>query len=182
MSESLQTIATTARIRRGTIEDIGAIRKLYLSVAEQSGGLARIPGEVSADYVRTFVEHSLADGLIFVAEMDGLDGLAGELHAHGDGLHNFLHVLGNLTVAVSPSAQGRGIGRRLFEHLLTDVRQHWPHIQRVELVTQESNQRAQRLYESLGFTREGRMERRIRSPHGGVEADIPMAWLRPAGP
>jgi putative acetyltransferase len=91
-------------------------------------------------------------------------------------------VLGNLTVAVSPAAQGRGIGRRLFERLLTEVRLHWPHIQRVELVTQESNQRAQRLYESLGFVREGRMERRIRSPHGGVEADIPMAWLRPTGP
>lgn len=46
------------------------------------------------------------------------------------------------------------------------------------IAKQESNARALRLYESLGFVREGRMERRIRTPLGtGVEADIPMAWF-----
>ena len=42
----------------------------------------------------------------------------------------------------------------------------------------EYNERALRLYESLGFKQEGRMERRFRGPEGRYEADVPMAWLR----
>lgn len=83
-----------------------------------------------------------------------------------------------VTVAVHPDAQGQGIGRMLFIWLLDDVRRNHADILRVELVTQESNVRALRLYESLGFVREGRLEGRIRNLTGGVEADIPMAWHR----
>ncbi|NBC22744.1 MAG: hypothetical protein GVY21_04620 [Gammaproteobacteria bacterium] len=35
-------------------------------------------------------------------------------------------------------------------------------------------------YEHLGFRCEGRMEGRIRNLDGSFEADIPMAWSRPA--
>jgi putative acetyltransferase len=49
----------------------------------------------------------------------------------------------------------------------------------VELWVRESNIRGQRLYESLGFKTEGRMEKRIRNADGSYEADIPMGWLNP---
>jgi putative acetyltransferase len=67
----------------------------------------------------------------------------------------------------------------LFEALLADVRANRPDITRIELITQESNVRGQRLYESVGFRREGKLEEGIRNQKTGViENDIPMGWLR----
>ena len=50
---------------------------------------------------------------------------------------------------------------------------------RVELISRESNLKAISLYESLGFTREGKLDRRIRNNKNELEADIPMAWFNP---
>jgi len=167
-----------ARLRPGRREDAPAIQLLYQTVAATPGGIARDPGEVTSDYVDEFVSWSLERGLLLVAELPGLVGLAAELHAYRSELRVFAHVLGDLTVAVHPNAQGRGIGRQLFTRLLDEVANNHSDITRVELVTQESNVRALQLYESVGFRREGRLEGRIRGPTGGVEADIPMAWHR----
>jgi ribosomal protein S18 acetylase RimI-like enzyme len=165
-------------IRTGRPSDAGAIRDLYIAVAQSSGNLARSADEITDDYVSTFVTRSLADGILLVAEIPELPGIAGELHAYRNGLKRFSHVLGGLTVAVHPEAQGRGIGRRLFESMLAEVQAERPLINRIELITSESNVRARKLYESLGFRAEGRFEGAILSPQGVVESDIPMAWLR----
>ncbi|HEU4996386.1 MAG TPA: N-acetyltransferase [Gemmatimonadaceae bacterium] len=169
---------TSARLRPGRRDDAPAIQRLYREVGATPGGIARTPPEVTSDYVNGFVEDSLARGIILVAELPGLAGLAGELHAYRSDLEVFRHVMGDLTVAVHPRAQGQGIGRQLFHRLLAEVKQHHPDVTRVELITQEGNERALRLYESLGFRREGRLEGRIRASNGGYEADIPMAWYR----
>ena len=66
----------------------------------------------------------------------------------------------------------------LFTELLNEVITKCPDILRIELIARESNERALRFYESLGFKREGRLEKRIRSVKGGFEDDIFMAWLR----
>jgi ribosomal protein S18 acetylase RimI-like enzyme len=165
-------------IRQGVRSDIDAICSLYKSVAASPGGLARTADEVTRQYVQDFVEHSLSDGLIFIAEAKGYVEFAGEIHAYRNGLKYFSHVLGGLTVAVHPEMQGRGVGKSLFNVLLSNVCAIRPEISRVELITQESNHRAMKLYESLGFKYEGRLEGAICSPNGGVEADIPMAWHR----
>jgi len=81
-------------------------------------------------------------------------------------------------VAVHPAAQGQGVGRQLFVMLLDLVTREHPDITRVELITQETNQRALRLYEGVGFRREGRLAGRIRGPDGSLDADIPLAWFR----
>lgn len=138
-----------------------------------------MPAEITDDYVHDFVEHSLERGIIVVAEFAGTSRLAGEIHAYRSDIELFSHVLGDLTIAVHPDAQGQGVGRRMFSRLLDEVKADHADISRVELITSDSNARAQRLYESLGFRQEGRLEGRIRSVNGGVEADIPMAWLRP---
>ncbi|MEZ5557846.1 MAG: hypothetical protein R3E86_04785 [Pseudomonadales bacterium] len=52
------------------------------------------------------------------------------------------------------------------------------HVLRVELIARESNSRAIRFYETLGFVIEGRLQARIRNLDGSLEADIPMAWRR----
>ena len=168
-------------IRRGRLDDAPAIRELYRAVAAAPGGIARTPDEVTTEYVAEFLASSLRRGVLLVAQLPALEGLAGELHAWRSGLHVFDHVLGELTVAVHPSAQGLGVGRRLFDALIDIVTRELPAVSRIELVTQESNERALRLYESVGFRREGRLVGRIRAPGGGLEADIPMAWLRPPG-
>jgi ribosomal protein S18 acetylase RimI-like enzyme len=146
-------------------------------VSEISGGLARLPNEITVDYVDEFVKDSLATGLIFVAEGDGR--MLGEIHAYPYGQWRLKHVLSHLTIAVHPEAQGKGVGRMLFDALLGDVRANRPDITRVELITQESNVRGQRLYESVGFRREGKLEQGIRNQQSGLlENDIPMGWLR----
>lgn len=165
-------------LRPGRREDAPAIQLLYQAVAATPGGIARTPAEVTRDYVDGFVSRSLQRGFLIVAEIPGLPGLAAELHAYRSELQVFAHVLGDLTVAVHPKAQGQGLGRRLFTQLLDEVARDHPDILRVELVAQESNFRALQLYESVGFHREGRLEGRIRNAGGDVEADIPMAWQR----
>jgi len=53
-----------------------------------------------------------------------------------------------------------------------------PDIQRVELISRESNRKAILFYESLGFRQEGEFVSRIRNVDGSLESDIPMAWTR----
>jgi ribosomal protein S18 acetylase RimI-like enzyme len=175
-------ISPAPLIRRATRDDVAAIERLYITVASTTGGLARQPDEISREYIDGFVTRSLADGEIVVAEVAGVDGVAGELHAYRNPLRLFNHVYTNLTIAVHPDVQGRGVGRALFTALLDTVTQTRPDIVRVELMTAERNQRAQRLYESVGFIREGRLDRAIRGRDGTPEADIPMAWFRSARP
>jgi ribosomal protein S18 acetylase RimI-like enzyme len=87
----------------------------------------------------------------------------------------FQHVLWDLTVAVDPDFQGRGIGESLFRALFAGAATLTPKIERIELVVREGLTHAIRLYERLGFQLEGRFERRFRVPNGTYEADLPMA-------
>ena len=164
-------------LRAGGSEDLAALIALYRVVASEPGGLARAADEVTPTAVAHALAESMRGGFSVVAA-DASDGaLAGELHCHALGARCFAHVLGDLTVAVSPQWQGRGVGRALFVELLRRVRTERPDIRRVELFVRESNARALALYESIGFRREGRFDGRVAGRHG-LEADIPMAWSR----
>ena len=105
--------------------------------------------------------------------------VVGEIHAYPPPVRAFAHVFGDLTVAVAPAWQGRGVGRALFGALLAAVQAEYPHVRRVELLARESNARAIGLYESVGFRREGRLAGRVRGADGSFEADIPLAWHAP---
>lgn len=159
--------------------DQGAIVSLYRAVAAVPGGLARTVDEITPRYVAGFLGRSLDGGVVLVAREGTAGDIHGEIHASPPGPRVFSHVLGDLTLAVHPDAQGRGIGRRLVEALLDVVVRERPHITRVELVARESNVRAIALYRRLGFIEEGRLLGRIRSVGGGYEADVLMAWRRP---
>ncbi|MBT9395178.1 GNAT family N-acetyltransferase [Hymenobacter sp. NST-14] len=163
-------------IRPSTLHDAPTIRRLYQRVSAESGGLARRPEEITEDYVQHFLTRSLTQGIGLVAEQAGE--LVAEIHAYQAGLQIFAHVLGDLTVAIAPAAQGQGLGRRLFTELLTRAQAQFPQVRRVELLVRESNTRAIALYEQLGFRQEGRFEGRVAGAWG-LEADIPMAWYAP---
>ena len=147
----------TVIIRPAALSDFASIRALHISVATRAGGIARYADEVTDEYVNEFMTRSLGNGVIVVAEDSATHAIVGELHAYPYGLRRLAHVLTSLTIVVDPDSQGRGIGRQLFETQLHNVRENRPDVLRVELIVQESNVHARRLYESVGFQVEGRL-------------------------
>jgi putative acetyltransferase len=163
-------------VRHGTLNDVDQIITLYRHVAANSNGLSRAEEEMTFEYVDGFVQKSLAKGIILVAEEAGI--IIGEVHCYTPALDIFAHVLGDLTIAVDPHFQHRGIGRNIFTTLLHEVEALHPEILRIELVARESNVKAISLYESLGFKIEGRFKKRIPTADGGLESELSIAWLR----
>lgn len=164
-------------IRYAKADDFQAIIALYRRVAETPGGIARLRQEITEDYVKGFMSAVDAKaGIELVCEHEGQ--IVGEIHANTLGIHSFSHVLTELTIAVSPEHQGIGVGRQLFEGVLTYVRRDRPVITRIELMARESNTRAITFYQSLGFVVEGRLRQRIKTLGGEFEDDILLAWLR----
>lgn len=166
-------------IESATDTDRAALAALYRAVAATAGGLARAQAEITDEYVAHFLHKAQTSGIILVARPQDGGPLLGEIHSYALGPRVFAHVLGELTIAVHPAAQGQGIGKALFTELLRRVEQARPDILRVELIARESNRKAIAFYQKLGFQIEGRLVNRIRSADGnGFEADIPMAWQR----
>jgi ribosomal protein S18 acetylase RimI-like enzyme len=137
------------------------------------GGLGRLPDEMDLAWMEEALSAALAGGLAIGAWDGSL--LVGMIKASRMPSVQFQHVLWDLTVAVDPESQGRGIGHRLFAELLANAATLTPRVERVELVVREGLTHAIRLYERLGFRREGRFERRFRLSNGAYEADLPMA-------
>lgn len=164
-------------IRKARATDQDRILALYTAVAAVPGGLARSVSELSAGYIAGFMDRAAANGIELVWEEDGR--ILGEIHASGQGMAGFAHLLTDLTIAVAPDGQGRGVGRALFAGLLEEVTLHRKEITRVELFVRESNLRARNLYASLGLVEEGRLRNRVVALDGQLEADIIMGWLRP---
>jgi ribosomal protein S18 acetylase RimI-like enzyme len=162
-------------IRPLSLRDVDALVDLHRATAAAPGGLARTPDEIDAAYASAFVAKSAASGVALGA-WDG-DALAGEIHAARMGIAQFAHVLTDLTVAVHPGWQGRGVGSRLFRALFAAAADLAPKVERIELMAREGNADAIRLYERLGFKVEGRFVGRVRMPDGSTEADIAMGLL-----
>jgi putative acetyltransferase len=164
-------------IRRTNLADASGVFAMYRRVAALPGGLARLEEEISQNYVREFIQKSMADGLSLVA-VTAQDNIVGELHAYPAGLYCFSHVLTDLTIAVDPAFRKQGIAKSLFKRFFDEIESGFPHIRRVELISRESNLHAIRFYENIGFKREGRLLGRIKNLDGTLEADIPMGWTR----
>lgn len=163
------------KIKKGQVADWPEILEVYKSVAKSPGGLARTADELTGEYVILFQKRAKETGLSLIA-LSGMD-IVGEIHAHKLQPQVFSHVLSELTIAVHPDFQGKGVGKALFSAFLEEVATSRPDILRVELISRESNLKAIRFYESLGFKQEGRFEQRIDRGDGTFEADIPMAWI-----
>ena len=136
--------------------------------------------EVTEEYITGFVKKSMETGLIIVGvNPNDPDELVSEMHGYTYGIRVLKHVLGDVTVLVHPEFQGKKIGRTMMTIFLEEIARNRTDIGKVELIAREGNVRAIQLYQSLGFLVEGRMEMRIKYPHLGYEADIPMAWQNP---
>jgi ribosomal protein S18 acetylase RimI-like enzyme len=160
-------------IRAATPADAPAILALHIAAASRGGGLARAPDEMDLPGIEAALARPLANGVALTAWVG--EAIAGEIHASRLGPRQFAHNLTDLTVAVHPDFQGRGVGAALFEALFAAAATLTPRIEWVELLCCRGNARAVRLYRRLGFVIEGRFPRRVRLPDGTIEDDLAMA-------
>ena len=97
-----------------------------------------------------------------------------------------LRHVARLSIGIHPDYQELGIGRLLMQRLLGWALEgpgaSHGGIRRIELGVFESNIRARRLYESLGFREEGRHHNFLLLPDGSFDTDITMSILPPAPP
>lgn len=147
-------------------------------IAHMPGLLASLPHELTEAKLAAKIA-ALTDaprGRFLVAEH------AGSIVAHGvlDPLQLEVtrHVVA-LTLVVHPGWQGQGIGHALLSALLEWARAA-PEVEKVELRVRSGNERAMRLYRSLGFVEEGRMVKRIKLAAGTYLDDVSMGlWVGP---
>lgn len=143
-----------------------------------SGGIARSEEEINAEYIQHFMDQASLTGLQLVIDHPENPGsIIAEIHGYKLTPKVFLHVISELTIAVDPEFHGRGVGKTIFGNFLSYIEQYRTDILRVELVTQETNLKALKLYKALGFEPEGRFHKRIRMYDNQLDADIPMAWF-----
>lgn len=76
-------------------------------------------------------------------------------------------------IAIDPAFQGKGFGKKLLQYLMQQLITH--KIQTLWLEVRESNQKAQHLYQTLGFNEVSVRKNYYPLPHGGRENAIIMA-------
>jgi putative acetyltransferase len=165
------------KIRHSSLKDSNNIFKLYKETAKIENGLARTEQEITQDYIEDFLKKSLKDGLSFVIEnQENL--IIAEIHCYKHDPICFRSTFSNLTLAVHPNFQKQGLGRRIFLHLLEEVKNNHSNISRIELSARQNNPSAIKLYQSIGFEIEAICKNRIFDANGNLGADIMMAWFR----
>lgn len=138
-------------IRASRVEDAEAMTELAGLPGFRFGTL-RLPHS-RVEQTRRWLEGQDSDTVNLMAVLDGkIVGNAG-LNRHG-GRRG--HTAG-LGIGVHDDFVGRGIGRALMAELI-DVADNWLNLKRLELNVYTDNAVAIRLYESLGFRREGVFE------------------------
>ena len=167
-------------IRPATPADHAKLFTLHRAVAEDPNGIARMPDEITDNYIASLLKINMPTGLQLVVDNE-TGGLIGEIHASKYGLCVFDHILGNLTIVVHPDHQGKGVGKALFTRFLSEVQQCFPEIRRIELEARASNEASLGLYRSLGFVQEGVYRNKTRNRDGRFVDSIPMAWSKVSG-
>lgn len=139
----------TLHIRPVRIEDAEAINEIRLQPTVLYGTLA-LPSERIASN-RAHIEAFGINDHVLVAELDGhVVGMVGLHVRSGKQRHT-----ASTGIMVHEEFQNRGIGRKLMADIL-EIADDYLGLVRVELEVLPDNDRAIRLYESLGFVVEGR--------------------------
>src|SRR5713226_5877960 len=111
--------------------------------------------------------------ILLVADADGE--AIGSADCHG-GTYAKTHHVGGIGIAIRDGWREVGLGRILMERILEWMRARG--FKKAELAVFGSNDRARRLYESLGFEREGTSRRHVLI-RGSYEDEILMGlWLQ----
>jgi len=160
------------------VDDTEAVFNLFRTIAAKPNGFVRLEEEISHAFIEKTLKRAEQGGLAMGAIERGSGRLLGVITSRKLALKAFEHILSSVTIGVHPDYQKKGVGRRLFVDFLEHVQMQREDILRIELVARDSNEKMIEFYESMGFKREGRFEKRVRNADGTFEADIPMGWLK----
>jgi ribosomal protein S18 acetylase RimI-like enzyme len=167
-------------VRCARREDAHACARILKEGADD--GLVARSDEVDPAAIARQIESARAtsNSLFIVATTphgDGDDEVIGLLLLEGAPLLR-LYDVARLTMAVTPAHRGGGVGRALMQHAMTCADTSGL-IRKIELLTRANNERALRLYKSLGFVEEGRLRERLRLEDGTYLDDVCMARFKP---
>jgi [ribosomal protein S18]-alanine N-acetyltransferase len=132
------------RIRRATAADSNFVREVAVGVFHHLGDYGRIlPTWLLHEGVLTHIAEEAGRPLgytmlgFYPVGSGGSSGLVADL----------------LAIAVSPRAQGRGIGKKLLQHAIEHVRdaQKRLPVREIKLSVADSNARARRMFAQFGF-------------------------------
>jgi ribosomal protein S18 acetylase RimI-like enzyme len=176
--ELRETQVIDTHIRDARIEDAAMLAEAQRVIARTPGRLASVPSELKDELFRERILRLSGSecGKFIVIETGGE--VAG--HALLDPLKLAVtaHVV-DLTIAVHPGFQGRGLGKQLLSHLIEWARAN-PKVERMELRVRSVNTIAIALYKKLGFVEEGRMRRRLKlGPDSYVDDLVMGLWVGP---
>jgi len=181
ISEQLASTKTrrTVRLRPAGKSDLPGIVELERAVVAVGAGVVRTLDDFQDQWAFERLTQRLdaKSGIWIVAEWADHDSriIGGcRLDQHQAAL---IRHVATLSIDVHPSAQGVGIGRLLVNRVL-DWARAGP-ITRVELYVRADNERARKLYESVGFGVEGVRRDFVRLADGRYVDDLLMALLIP---
>jgi ribosomal protein S18 acetylase RimI-like enzyme len=172
LTQVLGVYPTVMQIRQATTADFDAMWGIFQSVIATGDTLP-----FSADFDQeTFRTHWLGSPTSYVAATEtgvlGMYKLGGNYPSHGS------HVA-SATYAVSPSAQGKGIGRALVNHSLAQAQGAGYMAMQFNYVV-STNTPAVELYKKLGFAIVGTLPKAFRHQKLGlVDAYVMFRFLQP---
>lgn len=151
-------------IRKATPSDAPAIAAIIMPIIREGKTYALDPDLSEPEALAYWMRH---DQETFVAEQDGQ--VVGTYYMRQNQAGGGRHVCncGYMTLA---AATGRGIARRMCQHSMDEAKSRGYRAMQFNFVI-STNERAVRLWQSLGFAIVGRLPAAFRHPvHGYVEA------------
>lgn len=175
MKQSFKIKGLDITIRKATEADAAAIIIFATDLFSASDQVLTVPDEFNPtiqqekEFIRA---HNRPDALILIAlHEEKVVSLLNFLPANSFKMRH----TGEFGLSVHPDYQRKGIGRQMLAVLLDWATQQ-RHIEKVLLRVFHTNDPAIKLYESFGFTKEGRQVRAIKQKDGSYADLIHMAW------
>lgn len=153
--------------------DAAAYQRLY-SHPDVYPWTLQMPYPSVATWEKKFIKMDAEGYIAFIAEIDRQ--MVGELTLFVDNKPRTRHCI-SFGIGVDPAFSGRGVGERLIRTGI-EYAQNWLGVTRIELEVFHDNHRALRLYERLGFEREG-VRRQASLREGKLHDVVLMATLLP---
>lgn len=169
-------------VRTAEEPDVAALLEHGRRMAVTSEHIVAEPDELRDETAeRQWVRDMAAapNNLALVARAESASGeLAGELSFRGHPRRRMAHH-GQFGIGVAEAWRGRGVGRALIAALLEWGAAH-PTLEKISLGVFETNSRARRLYERLGFVEEARQRCFFKIAPGTYADDVLMAiYVKP---
>ncbi|OAA31586.1 acetyltransferase [Kosmotoga arenicorallina S304] len=159
----------TAIIREANPEDAPRLLRYIEQVSGESEFLTFGPGEfeITVEKEKEFIKSikDIENALMILVELDGK--IVGMLNFNGGTRPRTRH-RGEFGISVLKDYWGHGIATAMLEYLIEWAKEH--EILKIDLMVREDNERAIKLYEKLGFKREGHISRyfKLRKKFYGV--------------